>query len=540
MSLLDALLLDPPRIDVWLANRNDGVLGTGTAADPYNMSVALSSGQVSITSFSFAGLLVTANSTTTSLVAGDVVQITGAADPVLNGVFTVDSVSSGAFFKFRTNTTPSVGTGATAQKVTQFRFDAVMSDPTKVGPNTCVHLGPGTVITAGFYDGISGGWQIQSGMRLVGSGMDVTILKRVNVTASKRSYAVGHELTRSTPTIQPNLADFAEVAEMTIDCNFAELITGASASAGGIRMMGNYARASRVKVVNWGNNSPGIPTFGIGLLSANITAGSPASDVAGVISCGIDSCIAVNPGSGGTGWPIALYVGPKESGTVGEGFGVAPYIRNSFVDCGALTNASFIGLEMAWCRLGVVEGNSVQNSYYGFGTISNQYNGARSLTIRGNSIRNSYFGIVVFPFVVHPQEDLQISENTIEISTDTGVASKYGIFVLHAATAVAGTVLIDRNRIRNTDGSAVPQAILVDLSPGTKLQVQENVVEAVPAAGPSPIYFNHSSNTLPYFFENRTADGILIQGRNQITGELLTELATDADDAFILSLLLRA
>ena len=90
MSLLDALLLDPPRIDVWVANRNDGVSGTGTAIDPFNTSVILTGSQLSITSFSVAGQVVTATFTNT-YAAGDVVQISGSTDPLLNNVFTVET-----------------------------------------------------------------------------------------------------------------------------------------------------------------------------------------------------------------------------------------------------------------------------------------------------------------------------------------------------------------------------------------------------------------------------------------------------------------
>ena len=38
MSLLDALLLEPPRFEVWIALRTDGVLGSGTQAAPYEGS----------------------------------------------------------------------------------------------------------------------------------------------------------------------------------------------------------------------------------------------------------------------------------------------------------------------------------------------------------------------------------------------------------------------------------------------------------------------------------------------------------------------
>ena len=38
MSLLDALLLDPYRINIWIAYRTDGVAGSGTQNDPYDGS----------------------------------------------------------------------------------------------------------------------------------------------------------------------------------------------------------------------------------------------------------------------------------------------------------------------------------------------------------------------------------------------------------------------------------------------------------------------------------------------------------------------
>ena len=40
MSLLDALRLDPFRINVWIAYRTDGVKGTGTQNDPWDGSTA--------------------------------------------------------------------------------------------------------------------------------------------------------------------------------------------------------------------------------------------------------------------------------------------------------------------------------------------------------------------------------------------------------------------------------------------------------------------------------------------------------------------
>jgi len=39
MSLIDSLLLEPYRLNVWIARRTDGIKGTGTVADPFPPTV---------------------------------------------------------------------------------------------------------------------------------------------------------------------------------------------------------------------------------------------------------------------------------------------------------------------------------------------------------------------------------------------------------------------------------------------------------------------------------------------------------------------
>ena len=85
MSLLEALLLDPVRMDVWVAYRSSPVTrgvvqGTGTQSDP----------------------------------------------------FTVQSAAD---------------------------FDALMNDTTRIPNFTSIHLGPGVFPTAGYAEGVGGGWR---------------------------------------------------------------------------------------------------------------------------------------------------------------------------------------------------------------------------------------------------------------------------------------------------------------------------------------------------------------------------------------------
>src|SRR5437016_6364429 len=110
MSLLDALLLDPYRINVWIAYRTDGVKGTGTQNDPYD------------------------GSTATKL------------DTILNNFLA----------------------------------------------NTRIHFGPGTYQINGYQDGATSGW-LKSGMKVVGSGINVTTLQIVGATTTNKHYfAIGH------------------------------------------------------------------------------------------------------------------------------------------------------------------------------------------------------------------------------------------------------------------------------------------------------------------------------------------------------------
>ena len=141
MSLSDALLLDPHRINTWISKRADGVKGTGTQNDPWD------------------------GSTATKL------------DGVLNSLVA----------------------------------------------NTGIHFGPGIFQINGFQDGATSGW-LKSGMKIVGSGIDVTTLQMVGATTTNKHYfAIGHPFSSGG---QPNLMDSFEISDLTIDCNLAGVTDG--------------------------------------------------------------------------------------------------------------------------------------------------------------------------------------------------------------------------------------------------------------------------------------------------------------------------
>ncbi len=535
MSLLDALLLDPYRINVWIAYRSDGVKGSGTQNDPYDGSTAA-------------------------------------------------------------------------------RFDQIMRD--YGAANTTIHVGPGTFQTEGFYEGIgsSNGWQAKAGMKVIGSGVDVTTLKRANSSlANKHLFAIGHELSSGG---QPNLADYFAVSDLTVDGNLAGQ-SSTTVAAGAVRVLGNHARVRRIKVINWGKKASGPDCFVIAALTAD-----PASGVTGVADCGIEECIAIQPGTGTSGPVTVLHAGPKDdAGTNAEGYGTGPFIRNCFVDCGDLTNPltyDIRGLSMAWCKAGIVEDNQVHNTKYGGPCISKS--SSRDLVVRNNFYKNvvkgpfwslatlsataltalardltydaagktavatlanhgllagdrvkiaissgptQYVGIFVvlnvpasdkFRYVmvsdpgsgsvtgptmqkVFGIAKLVVEGNTMELAT--GSAGLIGIHLDDASLTpqtpdyAHGDLIIRDNKIRYLDGliESGYTGYGLQINGAKNLLVRNNVVEAVPA---NPLR-NIRCGSVDYF-NDKTPGGVLIQGLNEDNSRKYDELETEAEDALVLAL----
>jgi hypothetical protein len=441
MSLLDALLLDPYRINIWIAYRSDSVKGSGSQNDPYD--------------------------------------------------------------------------GSTAAKL-----DALLSG---LDENTCVHLGPGTFETAGYYDGLSGlGWQPKSGLRIVGSGIDVTTLKLVNSGATtQRVYAIAHALSSAT-------VDFFEASDMTIDCNYVPT-QGTSWTAGAVRVMGNHSRVVRLKVINWGNKSTSTEGFVIAMLT-----GDPVSGVTGVANCGIEECIAVEPHASAAGKITVLHVGGKETaGGSDEAFGIGSYIRNCYVDCGQTSDFSkdYRALSIAWCRDGIVEGNQVHNTKHGgpYQTAS----GARGVTVRNNAYRNVYKG----PYWSNDTQGVQqllIEGNRIELAT-VAPSTEHGIQINSTITPppyIYGSIIVRDNQIRYVDGDS-GNAGGIRIYEAVNLQVRENVLEL---SATNPLSDKNCADV--EYFDNRKPDGTLIQGIDESNNnKKYDELESDAEDALVMALL---
>jgi hypothetical protein len=440
----------------------------------------------------------------------------------LSDAFLLDPAPFQVWMAARTDGIKGSGTardpydGSTAAK-----FDARMNE---LPSNTRVHLGPGTFLTQGYADNVTGGWQIKPGMIIIGSGIDVTTLQLVNHTVGEYYFAIGHALGAST------LADFAEVSDLTIDCNLSG--AGASTASSAVRLMGNHARIHRVKAINWGSKDGNKPCSVLSCITA-----LPDAGVMEVVNTGMDGCIVVSPGAVNIAACTALSAGnPDDVSFVADGHGKSPYIRNCFVDGGVATpnpnpiTGKYRGVAMSWCRGGVVEGNHIQNCDLG-GPYQEGKSSARDVIVRNNFYKNvgrgPYWNLGS-PGLERAQGSSSLSRSgTVGTVTnltsvgdfDVGVRVKLvtlpadytGVYVIRSKSADAFTVTVPAS-----GASPVAVTSARKIFGVSRAIIEGNVIELAQVSGAVAIAVADNNDTNPYVETPDYVHGDLIIRHNKV------------------------
>jgi hypothetical protein len=308
-------------------------------------------------------------------------------------------------------------------------FDGLMNS---FAEGTTVHLGPASISspfkTAGYGDGVAGGWTPKKAMRVIGSGIDVTYL-RLEPSAAGTFFAVGHPLGANANV------DFFEICDLTINCNLTAL--NADAAAGAVRVMGNHASIRRLKAINWGTKSASRPCTIFSVITAD-----PQGTNKEVANTGIESCIAITPqGTSTAGNTTIFHAGPNPATSVAENYGPAPYIRNCFADCGSPTHTcEFRGFVMAACRGGIVEGNQFHNLHIGGPVQTSGY--TMDVIVRNNFFKNVRKGLYMSLGTLSPGTPTALTslardsgDNSIAVATLTSHGLKQGERVKMDASA---------------------------------------------------------------------------------------------------------
>jgi len=215
------------------------------------------------------------------------------------------------------------------------KFDAVMNSLAS-RTNIRIHLSDGAFRTRGYADGVSAGWQIKPGWKIVGAGMDATVLKIVGAASGGHQFfAIGHALDDGGSPAVVTAVDFAEICDLTIDCN-VDWQSSTNVACGGIRILGQHCMIRRVKVINWGNKINPTDTTDanpFGVLMALTGVATP--DLYEVFGTGMQDCVAAEPSPNSWRDVNVFYLGALgDHGTTHvQPYGRSPFIRNCAVDC---------------------------------------------------------------------------------------------------------------------------------------------------------------------------------------------------------------
>jgi hypothetical protein len=440
MSLMDALLLDPFEMEVWVTPRTDGVLGSGTEDDPFDGTL-YSTPALTVTGITGTNSLIATATTATNhgFQSLQVVQISGVVPNYdsngkpfgasYNGLFVITNVLTPTKFQYTMRMMPAQdvsGPGVTCQLDKTF-FDAVMrSLPMQVlrisnddssppvatvtaiqhgfvvgqtvmivgatgsfaqsnngsfvisnvvsldqfkytargGPNqgtvsgnlfcrlnvpdaaargialappVALVLGPGTLQTKGSAPIYVAGWMPRSKMKMVGSGMEVSVLQLVAASVDNLNQytAVGSAFGVS--------VDGFEARDFTVDCNIAGQ-PSQLAACGAIIAGATRSRLRRIRAINWGTQTPPSPV-GSGIECFPLAVGGalfqPSFDGSGNLvltyiageASWIDDCIVEQPGLNNSVETTCLSAG----GGIEQGelmvYSPGCGLRRSYVNC---------------------------------------------------------------------------------------------------------------------------------------------------------------------------------------------------------------
>jgi hypothetical protein len=142
-------------------------------------------------------------------------------------------VSRDIWLSLRNDGLPGTGTATDPFDASGTRFDAKMREVADaVGTNVHIHLMPGIYTTLGYR-----AWQLRSGAKLEGAGMDVTVLKMVD-SVNNTLPAVGASAGGDT---------HIQVSDLTIDCNYS---TQHPNLGNAITLGGSHHSIRRVRAIN--------------------------------------------------------------------------------------------------------------------------------------------------------------------------------------------------------------------------------------------------------------------------------------------------
>jgi hypothetical protein len=257
--------------------------------------------------------------------------VTGSNSQYYNGVFQIiisPSYSNFDAFLYTPKAGAPLGPYSFTGAIWARLYKPDISIPASTPLPLAVRFGPGTFETRGFTPQatppLSRGWSPQSGMKIFGSGMDVTVLRLVRAMIDDNAsdyLAIG--------SVSDKFVDTFEASDFTVDCNLAGQPSQVVA-CGAVGVQGTQTRLRRVRAVNFGTQTPITAPFNTECFT--LVVGGAAPQGVEPVNCWIIDCIAEQPSLNNAIETTVIGVGGSENGELmiyHRGCG----IRNCLVDC---------------------------------------------------------------------------------------------------------------------------------------------------------------------------------------------------------------
>jgi hypothetical protein len=269
-----------------------------------------------------------------------------------------------------------VGTGTVGNPYnadTPQLFDSYISG---AAAGNTIYLGSGVFQTHGYRQATVGGSYVKTGWKVIGQGIDKTIIKLVEATA----YGGPHWCFG---TDYDQFAHNTTWKDFTLDCNLDGQIDKTGICIGGMALGGNNILYKNIKVINWGARIPEQECF---VLSAGGTDSIAPSNLTGAT---IDSCIVTQraPNAEMNSTSLIFCGGAEDDVSDTKCAHINPVIRNCYCDGGSLFTSQ--GL-MAIGKNCLVENNYITNMGSSFYTDTTRL---ASITVRNNQFINVQKGI---------------------------------------------------------------------------------------------------------------------------------------------------
>src|ERR1051326_863899 len=114
-----------------------------------------------------------------------------------------------------------------------------------LAPYAKINLGPGVYLTQGHSQGLTTGWRPKSGQRIVGSGVDISVIRLAVSSPQAGAIYFGVGIDDSKP-----ISDF-EMTDLTIDCQ-QSATAHSSIATGAVKAYGSHIFLQRIRAFDFG------------------------------------------------------------------------------------------------------------------------------------------------------------------------------------------------------------------------------------------------------------------------------------------------